>query len=88
MISVGTQYLELEHQAESVAMSLAQSQFTISPKSCLDLQLSANVEVSSCEIGASAVSIKLNQRARALGKTWQISAESRVGYGFYSQNSP
>lgn len=88
VIQITNQYSELQHLSESLAVQIARSAFTSHPRNCQDLKAPPAAQISACEIGPSSVFIRLDQAVQALGKTWRISAESQVGYGFYSQNGP
>ncbi len=89
-ISVVVQYQELQHSAENIAIQVARSQ-AINPDIsirdiCITLAKPENSDLESCEISPKWVQIAISKKVSALGRTFKIRADSRVGYGFYSQN--
>jgi hypothetical protein len=92
MIQVGVTYSELQHLAENSAIEAARSSFTrtdISARDiCQSLELSPSVRLETCEISKNSVKIGISEPVYLLGKTLTLAADSRVGYGFYSQFDP
>ncbi len=90
VIRVASGYQSLQHEAESKAIGLAQIAFSRSDISsrniCENLDLSENQHLDRCEVGPDWVEIELSSPINALGATLRLSAKSRVGFGFYSQN--
>ena len=90
VIRVASSYQSLQHDVESKAIGLAQIAFNqpdISSRNiCESLELSTNQHMERCEVGADWVEIELSEPIKSLGATLHLSAKSRVGFGFYSQN--
>lgn len=91
-IKVVTDYQSLQHLAESTAIEVSRSvifQTDVSKRDiCRTLQLPVATRLDTCEISSNSVEIGLTEQVQVIGQTFEIGADSRIGYGFYSQNSP
>ncbi len=91
-IRIGVEYQALSHSAENLSIELARKTFDQNDVSVRDICLSAHLakdqHLTRCEVTANEVKIHLSKPISWLGKTFLLGADSRVGFGFYSQNSP
>ena len=91
-ISVAVQHQELSHTAENLAIvsaRIAMQQTEISARDiCSSLPTAKGVTQVSCEVSRSEVKISLSKPVYLLGRRLTVTANSRVGFGFYSQNNP
>jgi hypothetical protein len=89
---VSVQYQGLQHQTENIAIEIARLAVNQDETSKLELCKSAQpnppVRVRACEILTDSVYLSAVEPVSLLGYTYILQADSRVGYGFYSQIDP
>jgi hypothetical protein len=92
IIKVGVQYQGLQHQTESIAIEIARQAVNQDEPSklelCKSVQARPPIRIQSCEILSNSVNLSAIEPVFLLGRTYILLAESRVGYGFYSQIDP
>jgi hypothetical protein len=89
-IKVVVEYQALQHLTESSAIQVSRSllfQTDVSKRDiCRSVELPVDANLVRCEISPKSVEIGISRTVQALGQTFEIRADSRIGYGFYSQN--
>ena len=89
IIQVGVQYQGLQHQTESMAIEIARLAVNQDEASkselCKSAKPSPPVRIRTCEILTDLVNLSAVEPISLLGHTYILQADSRVGYGFYSQ---
>jgi hypothetical protein len=92
IIQVGVRYQVLQHQTESMAIEIARMAVnqdqTSKSELCKSAKPSPLVRIRACEILTDSVYLSAVEPVSLLGYTYILQADSRVGYGFYSQNDP
>jgi hypothetical protein len=92
IIQVGVRYQGLQHQTENMAIEIARLAVNQDEASKSELCKSAKsippVRIRTCEILTDSVNLSAVEPISLLGYTYILQADSRVGYGFYSQIDP
>ena len=92
LIQVGVQYQGLQHQTENMVIEIARKAVnqdeTFKLELCKSAQPNPPVRVRACEILTDSVYLSAVEPVSLLGYTYILQADSRVGYGFYSQIDP
>lgn len=92
VVKIAVRHQQLQHHAESLAIEAARSKvmnFDISDRDiCNSLRPDLSATISTCALDQKWVKIELSEPVSMFGRTLNLRVQARVGFGFYSQNSP